>query len=274
MGRVRALHWVVVVCVAGVIGATGYSCFGQNDLVGVLKKKYVVTATTLNRSQIVNPGTVMDIQANGINAEPWDSVVNPDNPVVDGAVQQRGGGSRFGLGAFNILRGKNLLILKPGDKVYITKIEGTTGGKNDAIKMSILSVDPLDADGGASQKRYSATLTFRLPSGGLQQTSPDDAEHMIEAVLAPDTGGGADAAQAGPAPGPAAATAGAPPSPPPPPPAAAPAATQTIAMGQTIPQVIAIMGQPLQIIDLGAKKTYMYKELKVIFVNGKVSDVQ
>ena len=250
----------------GLAGGAALAASAQNNLVGVLQKKYVVTQTTLNRAQISQPGTVMDIQANGINAEPWDTLMTFDNPVVDGAVQQRGG-SRFGMSAFGVLRSKNLLILKPGDKVYITKLEGTTGGKNDVIRISVLSCDPLDVDGGAAQKRYAATISFRLPKDGLQQTSPDDAQHMIEAVLAPDAGGGGNEAAAQPGPAPIAA-------PPPPPPPAPPAPTQTIAMGQTIPQVVAIMGQPLQIIDLGAKKTYKYKDLKVIFLNGKVSDVQ
>jgi hypothetical protein len=229
--------------------------------VDVLKKKYVITQMTLNREQIANPGTVMDVQANGINAEPWDTLIAFDNPVVDGSVQQR---NRF----TGLLRSKNLMILKPGDKVYITKIEGVAGGKGDTLKLSILSCDPLDVDGGASQKRYAATISFKLSKDGLSQTSPDDAERMVEAVLTPDqgdAGGGAQAAAAAPPP----ARAAAPPPPPPP-----PAQTQTIAMGQTISQVIGIMGQPLQIIDLGAKKTYKYKDLKVVFVNGKVSDVQ
>ncbi len=34
------------------------------------------------------------------------------------------------------------------------------------------------------------------------------------------------------------------------------------------------MGLPLQVIDLGTKKTYKYKEIKVVFLNNKVTDVQ
>jgi hypothetical protein len=48
----------------------------------------------------------------------------------------------------------------------------------------------------------------------------------------------------------------------------------TIQLGQTINQVIAIMGQPSRIADLGQKKTYFYKDMKVIFTDGRVSDVQ
>lgn len=68
----------------------------------------------------------------------------------------------------------------------------------------------------------------------------------------------------------------------PPPDAAPPAATAPpaaaapveISVGQTIEQVTAAMGQPKQIVKAGAKQIYVYPDLKVTFVNGKVSDVQ
>jgi hypothetical protein len=50
--------------------------------------------------------------------------------------------------------------------------------------------------------------------------------------------------------------------------------TPTISLGQTIDQVVAILGKPLQIADLGAKKIYKFKDMKITFVNGRVSDVQ
>jgi hypothetical protein len=56
--------------------------------------------------------------------------------------------------------------------------------------------------------------------------------------------------------------------------AAAPAAPAEISLGQTIDQVIGILGQPKTISDLGSKKIYVYKDMKVVFVGGKVSDVQ
>jgi hypothetical protein len=45
------------------------------------------------------------------------------------------------------------------------------------------------------------------------------------------------------------------------------------AVGQTIEQVTAAFGQPKVILDLGPKKIYVYPDLKVTFVDGKVSDV-
>jgi hypothetical protein len=45
-------------------------------------------------------------------------------------------------------------------------------------------------------------------------------------------------------------------------------------LGQTIDQVVAALGQPDKIVNLGSKQIYVYKDLKVTFVDGKVADVQ
>jgi hypothetical protein len=58
--------------------------------------------------------------------------------------------------------------------------------------------------------------------------------------------------------------------PPPPPPDAPP---PTIALGQTKDQVVASFGQPVKAAKLGVKEIFYYKEMKVIFTNGKVSNV-
>jgi hypothetical protein len=58
-------------------------------------------------------------------------------------------------------------------------------------------------------------------------------------------------------------------------PTAAPvAAPATIALGQSIDDVTTALGQPVTVIDLGSKKIYKYKDMKVTFVNGKVTDVE
>ena len=49
---------------------------------------------------------------------------------------------------------------------------------------------------------------------------------------------------------------------------------QTIEKGQTADQVQAALGKPEKIVNLGPKQLYVYKDLKVTFVNGKVVDVQ
>jgi len=49
---------------------------------------------------------------------------------------------------------------------------------------------------------------------------------------------------------------------------------KTIAVGQSFDDVTGALGQPKSVVDLGAKKIYVYPDLKVTFKDGKVSDVQ
>jgi hypothetical protein len=84
-----------------------------------------------------------------------------------------------------------------------------------------------------------------------QSAEADKAETEVAAQVPADGGPSADAAPAAPA-----------------------AAPQAVTLGQTFDEVTSILGQPKNIIDLGNKKTYVYKDMKVIFVGGKVSDVQ
>ena len=50
--------------------------------------------------------------------------------------------------------------------------------------------------------------------------------------------------------------------------------TKTVALGQTEDQVKSILGAPDKIIKLGPKEIYVYKDIKVVFADGKVTDVQ
>jgi hypothetical protein len=55
---------------------------------------------------------------------------------------------------------------------------------------------------------------------------------------------------------------------------AAPPTPKTIAIGQSMNEVTAILGPPVTVVDLGSRKIYKYKDLKVSFKDGKVSDVE
>jgi hypothetical protein len=54
----------------------------------------------------------------------------------------------------------------------------------------------------------------------------------------------------------------------------APAEPPTVALGQTPDQVAAALGKPKSIMDLGAKKIYVYPDMKVTFNDGKVTDIK
>ena len=56
--------------------------------------------------------------------------------------------------------------------------------------------------------------------------------------------------------------------------AAAPTADVSIAPGQSTDQVKAALGQPTRIVNLGTKTMYFYKDMKVTFVSGKVTNIE
>jgi hypothetical protein len=147
--------------------------------------------------------------------------------------------------------------------VYITRIEDRSDTKGDVLKFSILTADDLDVKGQDTQKKYSATVSFHFKKHYFDDAPPGDVEHVIEEVMSPAS---ARRVQTASSPRPRAAAAAAPAAPAAPPP--------TISIGESSSQVLQAMGMPQQMIDLGSKKTYIYKNMKVVFVDDKVSDVQ
>jgi hypothetical protein len=162
-----------------------------------------------------------------------------------------------------------------GEKFWITAV----AVQKDGILVSTFSDPYPDAQG--NQVRYYGEIKFPFQKGSVP--SPDDFvktfSELITVQPADDSGDkggqtdqGGQAAQASaapasaPAPAPMAAIA------PPPPPADAP--PPTIAIGQTKDQVTAGFGQPVRIAKLGAKEIYYYKDMKVTFTNGKVTNVE
>ena len=89
-----------------------------------------------------------------------------------------------------------------------------------------------------------------------QQAQQTEQQVMAEATPPADAEGGA---------APAAAAAATP---------AAQAAPVTIAIGQTTTDVALNRGRPKQIVNLGPKTIWVYDDMKIIFINGKVNDVQ
>ena len=157
-----------------------------------------------------------------------------------------------------------------GEKFWVT---GVTAQKDD-ILVSTFS-DPYP-DPSGNQVRYYGEIKFAFPRGSAPP--PDDFVKTVSEVLTvqpaddSDQGNQGDqGAQPAPAAAPAAAPAPMQAIAPPPPPADAP---PTIAIGQTRDQVTAGFGQPVRIDKSRAKEIYYYKDMKVTFTNGKVSNVE
>ena len=172
-----------------------------------------------------------------------------------------------------------------GEKLYVTKV--TVDRARNGIVFDLIS----DSYGDAG--RYKATLRFEVPKAALASEDLAQVDPTITQVfkIAPPADQNAAPTPSGQQTTSAAApqTAPAPIAPPPPPPPDAPPApiapppppppdpvveTKSIEVGQTKAQVEAIMGKPDKVVKVGTKEIYQYKDLKVTFVNGKMTDAQ
>ncbi|HUA84633.1 MAG TPA: hypothetical protein VMB85_12285 [Bryobacteraceae bacterium] len=246
-----------------------------------LTSEYAVTQPTADNTDIVTAGAILVLKKDRIMMAPVSSTNFYQNTYKDGKITQNAAGKvSNALGRFSHLPGASAPAAPatrtyvPGEKMWVTKIEV----KGDAVIFELLTDVVVDT-------RYKAALKFEFPKGS--PPTVDAADKLVAEVFkvqpADDAGAGgqqqaaAPAATPAPAPAPAPAETAAPPAPipPPPPPADEPAAPpKTIALGQTTDQVVASLGQPSKIVKLGAKEIYFYKDLKVTFTGGKVSDVQ
>ncbi len=241
-----------------------------------LQSKYVLTVTTADKTDIVTAGSIMVLKKTGLVTVDAKNKNLYQNSYRNGRITQNAIGKTSNFfkklpGAAAAGGGAERTFVQ-GEKVWITAIEV----KENGVVLSLFT----DAFGDT---RYEATLTF--PFEKYQTPTAAGALAAVAEVFdvqASDGGqqGAAPAQPSGPAqpaapmpPAAAAKPAEAPPPPiaPPPPP---PADPKTIALGQTIEQVTTNFGQPTKVMKLGAKQIYVYPDMKVTFVGGKVTDIQ
>lgn len=200
-----------------------------------LKADYSLAHMGIDRLRITEPGTIMVVQQDGITANPSIDFGNVTDKVIDGHVEgPKGVSAAF----FSSQRHRSL---KVGTTVYVTRISV----RNNEVQFEIVTCDTSDVqvNGNTSNIRYAATIAFEFPDGFLDTADASAVKKAVDPVLLPQS-----EAQA--------------------------ANTRTISLGQTIDQVKANLGAPDRVVNLGPKVIYIYKDMKVIFQDGKVADVQ
>jgi hypothetical protein len=224
---------------------------------------------------VIEAGTVLNIKKGGIlsyptsNARPFASTYKDGTMHSPAATKIPGWIPHASSVPGQVSDTKFLTV---GEKVYPTRIE--IQEKESKVAVFIIECDSCNGVQDPSFRR--AQVVFQFPKGYLANADAGQVSDLIEQVLSVDTGGdsaqqqqGQDAQQQGqdaqgqPAQQQQDAAPAQPAQPPP-----------TIQLGQTTDQVVAIMGQPDKIVDLKTKQIYVYKDLKVTFVKGKVSDVE
>lgn len=240
--------------------------------------KLVKMGADSNGAAVVEAGTILKIQKGGILSVPYGDTNAPATKYQDGTVHSPNSvvmkGIGFGLG--KIGKTQTTSLLQVGTKVYPAKI--AVNLPKDQVDLSIVACD--SCNNTSPTTFYKADVVFQFAKGSLATAAAGQVEDTIAGLLAIDDGGdqgnnnqqsgngnnnnnnndqqgnnqgggGGQAQQQAP-----------------------PAEPQQIEKGQTTDQVVAAIGQPDKIVNLGAKQIYVYKDIKVTFMNGKVSDVQ
>ncbi len=232
--------------------------------------KLVKMGSDTSGYSVIEKGTLLAIQKGGILGVPYGDSQVPPTKYEGGTVHGPSGLSLIGrksvMGRFG--KEQTTHLFPTGDKVYPTKIEVNVA--KDSVSMSIVACDTCNKTDPPTYNK--AQVVFQFPKGSLAKASAGEVEDTIGQLLSisddkdeqADQGGqqggqqgGGDQQQA-----------------------QAPqqqeqqAEPAEVKLGMTTDQVEGALGKPEKKVTLGAKQIYIYKDMKVTFKDGKVSDVQ
>jgi len=239
--------------------------------------KLVKMGSDTSGYSVVDKGTLLAIQKGGILGVPYSDQSILSTKYESGTVHtpstMLSKGIGFGMKKFG--KEQTTHLFATGDKVYPSKIDVNVA--KDTVTLSIVACDTCNKTDPPTYMK--ANVVFQFPHGSLAAASAGSVEDTIGQLLAissddaqqaGDQGGQQGQGQGGDQGGQQQAAAP-PQQPAAPEPAPEPA---SIEKGMTPDQVQAAIGKPDKMVNLGSKQIYVYKDLKVTFVNGKVSDVQ
>jgi hypothetical protein len=270
----RAMQIIAVIC-AGILPSIMAGAQGADSLESQLAAKYklVKLGTDSSGLSVLDAGTVLVIKKGGILSVASGNAVVVPTTVKDGQVHTANNTAMQGVN--KLLKWKapadptgaastDTKFLTVGEKVYVSKID--INRKDSKVTLSIIECDTCNSVQDPSLRK--AQVAFVFPKDYLAGADGGQISDVINQTLEVDTGdsGGQEQQQAQDQGQQAPQQAAAPAQPAAPPP--------TIQMGQSPDEVKGMLGQPEKIVDLGPKQIYVYKDLKVTFVKGKVTDVQ
>jgi hypothetical protein len=230
-----------------------------------IKAQYKVTKFGLDGGgfTVLSPGTILVIQKGGILGVPPANLTMGIAIFKDGELKQPSAGNRMFLG--NVTR-----FLQVGEKVYVQKVDVNL--KTDKVQLTVVECD--SCNGVNQPSLFKGVVSFEFAKGSLAAADPAQIEDTIGQVFTIDNGNDSNGqqqnqdqnAQQGQQQDQQQQAAPQQQAPPPEP--------ASIQMGMTVDQVEAALGTPDKKVTIGAKIIYVYKDLKVTFTNGKVTDAQ
>jgi hypothetical protein len=251
------------------------------DIKQRLSSQFKLTKTTFDSLDIVTSGSILVLQKDRLL---MCAVANGSGrPYLAAASTYKDGRISHGFenGSAPLFKGRKLVqpradcgtapqrTFVAGEKFWIRFIAVDSGDDGEASGMEFfLYSDPYNG------VRYHAQLQIPFPKGSV--LSADQFMKTVAEVLTVQP----DDNAATPTSSQSAAQAARPeetmtPIPPPQPPSdTPPPPPKKITLGQTKDHVVATFGHPQKVVELGAKEIFIYSDMKVTFVNGKVTDVQ
>jgi hypothetical protein len=231
--------------------------------------KLVKMGSDTSGYSVVEKGTLLAVQKGGILAVPYGDQNVLSNKYENGTIHAPNTLSLMGrksiMGKFGKEQTTHLFAV--GDKVYPMKID--VNAAKDTVTLEVVACDTCNKTDPPTYNK--ANVVFQFPKGALANASAGGVEDTIGQVLTVTSedqqqaqqGGDQGGQQGGQGQDQGQQQAEQP-----------PAQPASIEKGMSPDQVEAAMGQPDKKVNLGTKQIYVYKDLKVTFINGKVSDVQ
>ncbi len=228
----------------------------KGDIKMAIDAKYTPAKATDDHKDLTAAGAVIVLLKDNLAMVTTAPVLNDaDGPVYAAPPTSTYKNGKFQANAWARL-GSHMLLA--GEKCWLIGIEV----RDDAVILEFLS-DPID---GARQRGF---VKYPFPKGVIPPA--DTVMQQIAETIRTDS---TQRASAGAPAQVASADALAPIAPPPPPRDTPPPAPKTISLGQTKEQVAAVFGPPTRVVTLPTKEIEFFPGMKVIFIKGKVADVQ
>jgi len=251
----------------------------------VAQYKVAKLASDTSGFSVTEEGTLLEIKKGGLLGVPYSDKTTLTNKYEGGAVHPPNAAmvearkKLFGHFSQTQDQGQTTKLFKNGDKVYPTKLDVNL--EKDTVSMAIVACDTCNNTDPPTYNK--AQVVFQFPKGSLGKASAGDVEDTIGQLLSisdntqqadqgnqqdqgSQQGGGTQQASGGKQGGGQQQQAAAP--------QQQQAEPAEIKMGMTPDQVEGALGKPDKKVNLGAKVIYIYKDMKVTFKDGKVSDVQ
>jgi hypothetical protein len=246
----------------------------------IAQYKLVKMGSDTSGYSVIDKGTLLEIKKGGILAVPYGDNNVPACHYENGSVKGPSGLAMVGrksiMGKFG--KEQTTHLFASGDKVYPMKVDVNVA--KDTVTLGIVACDTCNKTDPPTYNK--AQVVFQFPKGSLANANAGSVEDTIGQLLAVtddsqqdqaqqggqdqgqqgDQGGGAQAGGGQGGGGQQAQQDQ---------PQAEPA---EIKLGMTMGEVETALGKPDRKANLGTKQIYYYKDMKVTFKDGKVSDVQ